>query len=171
MPKPLTEDQFWSKVDKSGECWIWTGAKFPFGYGNVRMNGERYAHRVAWTMARGPIPADLYVLHVCDVPACVNPDHLWLGTKAENNADRKSKGRNGRAVGGLNGRYTHPETTARGERNGFSKLSEADVREIRARRAAGEKLREIAELFGVAKQTVHSIVHGRLWAHVPAVEL
>lgn len=93
--------RFWSKVNKSSipdECWLWTAATIGGGYGQIMgvVNGKRrpvYAHRVSWEMAFGPIPADLYVLHRCDVPLCVNPDHLFLGTQGDNLADARAKGR------------------------------------------------------------------------------
>lgn len=92
--------KFWANVDKSGECWRWLGTPLlTGGYGRLRVDGKATkAHRRAYELAVGPIPAGLFVLHRCDNPICVRPDHLWLGTAADNNADMMRKGRfwNGR---------------------------------------------------------------------------
>ena len=87
-------ERFWAKVDKSGPCWIWTAGRFATGYGCFRLQGKSLkAHRVAYELEVGPIPLGLNVLHRCDVPLCVNPAHLWVGTARENNADMLEKGR------------------------------------------------------------------------------
>ena len=87
--------RFWPKVDKSGACWLWTAAARN-GYGQLRVGARIIqSHRVSWELHHGPIPEGLHVLHTCDNPSCVNPDHLWLGTHGENMADRDAKGRNG----------------------------------------------------------------------------
>jgi hypothetical protein len=93
--------RFWSRVDKRGpdECWLWTGAAFrkskrQMGYGRRAGSGPNtYAHRVAYMLAKGPIPKGKLVMHTCDVPLCCNPAHLLIGTNAENAADRVAKGR------------------------------------------------------------------------------
>jgi hypothetical protein len=88
------EDRFWSRVDKTDGCWLWTGWTSRFGYGRIkRDNRECLTHRVSWELTNGPIPDGMCVLHRCDVPACVRPDHLFLGTKTDNAADRTAKGR------------------------------------------------------------------------------
>jgi hypothetical protein len=95
------EERFWAKVDRGDpdECWTWLAYRRPDGYGSLRMGtlgvdrrNER-AHRLSWTLANGPIPAGLLVLHRCDNPSCVNPAHLFLGTDQDNADDRQSKGR------------------------------------------------------------------------------
>ena len=89
------EDRFWSKVDKTEGCWLWTAAKTVDGYGRFRLDGSpRLAHRVAYSWANGPIPKGLQLDHVCYVPACVNPDHLRLATNAENNQNRQGASSN-----------------------------------------------------------------------------
>ncbi len=94
-PKPL-EERFWAKVRKSDGCWEWTGAANRQGYGRIalgRASGPRRAHRIAWELTHGPVPDGLWVLHHCDNPPCVRPDHLWLGTRADNARDCRLKGR------------------------------------------------------------------------------
>jgi hypothetical protein len=92
--RPLAE-RFWEKVDKSGECWLWTGALASNGYGRITpVTGvSAGAHRVSYELHNGPIPKGMMVMHSCDVPSCVNPDHLSLGTAKDNMADMWTKGR------------------------------------------------------------------------------
>lgn len=94
-------DWFWERVDRSGECWVWTGSRSPEGYGKiVRMSPDApsvvlsgRAHRLSYLFEYGPIPADLSVCHRCDNPSCVRPSHLFLGTAKDNAVDMASKGR------------------------------------------------------------------------------
>lgn len=149
--------RFWSKVDRSGQCWEWTAARNPAGYGQFRVallgskTQMQQAHRVAWVMACSDIPKGLHVCHHCDNPGCVRPEHLFLGTDADNCADMIRKGRKHIAVGA-----EHPR----------SKLSEAQVREILAMRRLGIPLREIAAIFGVSNQLVSAIATGIRWKHL-----
>lgn len=95
MTRPLA-DRFWEKVQRTEDgCWPWTGATYPFGYGAIGRGHMRVeaAHRVSWELHHGPIPAGLKVLHRCDNPPCVNPEHLFLGTQADNMRDKQLKGR------------------------------------------------------------------------------
>lgn len=92
---PATPEQrFWARVHKGERCWIWTGAKHIRGYGaSAVIMGDTRAHRISWLLTRGPIPRGLGVLHKCDTPLCVNPDHLYLGDQKQNVADAVSRGR------------------------------------------------------------------------------
>lgn len=87
-------DRFWSKVDKSGDCWEWTACRTRAGYGQFKSDGRLHrAHRLAWALTNGPIPEGKHVLHRCDNPGCVNPDHLFLGSHQDNMDDMSNKGR------------------------------------------------------------------------------
>ena len=155
-PRPVAE-RFWEKVLKAdGDgCWMWKAMRSPkSGYGlfAVRFHPTRYvvAHRIAYALANGEFPAELDVLHKCDNPTCVRPDHLFLGTQADNNRDMKAKGR-----------------AARGTAHFRAKLDPAKVVDIRRRRRAGETLKSIANRLGVSPETVSAVVTGRTWSHVP----
>lgn len=92
---PLAE-RFWAKVRKTESCWLWTGCANNKGYALIRPSGtepKKLVHRISYIMAYGPISDAVCVLHRCDTPLCVRPDHLFLGTKADNNQDMKTKGR------------------------------------------------------------------------------
>lgn len=126
-------------------CWLWTGAVDAKGYGLLQVDdASRRAHRLAWELHRGPIPASLHVLHKCDVPSCVNPDHLFLGTNDDNVADKVAKRRQAR---------------------GHGKLTEQAVIQIIALRGSGRRTRDIGADYGIAASTVSNIWHGRIWGH------
>lgn len=179
-----TEARFWAKVDRSGECWVWTGYRDAGGYGRFRFKGApKRAHRVLWLLTNGAIPDGLHVLHSCDNPPCVNPAHLRLGTNNDNRADMVSKGRQACgdrhmsrtrpecvARGERHPSRTHPEKLARGEAVGGAKLTADDVREIR-RRAAAETQLAIGRAFGISRSNVSDIIHRVTWAHVVDAEL
>lgn len=153
IPTPAADAAcFWAKVDRSGgpdACWLWIGRIGLQGYGTVCRNYKSgLAHRKAWVLTNGPIPAGLFVCHHCDVRPCVNPGHLFLGTPADNMRDAALKGR-----------------SASGERGGTSKLTLAQVNDIRAALKAGERHRSIAVRFGVHCGTIASISSGRSWRH------
>ena len=146
------EERFWSKVDRSGECWEWAASRYPKGYGRFRVAGRtQYAHRVAWELTHGPIPHGMFVCHRCDNPGCVNPDHLFLGTPADNMRDMREKGR------GFTPRLV-------GETHHQAKLTEADVVAIRADPRTQVV---IAADYGVTQRNVSAIKRREAWAHIP----
>jgi hypothetical protein len=157
---------FMGYVRKESDCWIWTGSLDHDGYGRFWLNSKTIqAHRVAYLLFCGEIDTGLWVLHSCDNPPCVKPDHLFLGTHQDNMDDKSMKGR--QATGLRNGRYTHPESCVEGVRNGRSSLTEKDVLAIRSRYASGELVyRELACLFDVSIATVARIINREHWTHI-----
>jgi hypothetical protein len=147
------EERFWAKVEKTPSCWNWTGSRNKKGYGRFGLSHTKHgepaivltAPRVAWTLTNGLIPDGQCVLHKCDNPACVNPEHLWLGTRLDNNRDTIAKGRQGRPS---------------------AKLTIEQVQEIRKRYAQGENQTSLGRQFGVTNITVHMIVHRKRWKDV-----
>jgi len=148
-------ERFWAKADRGSgpdACWEWEGCRGANGYGRVRFDGASHnANRVSWVIRNGPIPAGMHVCHHCDNPGCVNPDHLFLGTPADNAADRDAKGRGG---------------AARGEHAGHAKLDEFSVRVIRRLHKRGIQKRVLGRVFGVHETTVHYICVRKTWRHV-----
>lgn len=157
-------------------CWWWAAAYDRDGYGLITVVGPRRlkkAHRVAWELYRGAIPAGLCVLHACDADrapgdtsyrACVNPAHLFLGSNQENIADRDSKGR--QAAGDRSGPRRYPESYPRGEAHGGAKITAAVAAAIKQSHCRGTAIRALAREFGLARSTIKKIVTGKTWRHV-----
>ena len=144
----------WGSVDKSDGCWVWTAGTDDDGYGVVHVQGKRFkAHRHFYSILVGDIEKGKILLHSCDNPPCVRPDHLNPGTHAQNMAEMYARGR---------GRKS------RGEEHWAAKLTDAKVVEIRRRWSDGERQVDLAAEFGVAQQIISQVVNRKLWAHVPA---
>lgn len=142
---------FWSKVDKSPhpkDCWIWIAGRDKDGYGIFQIEGSAVkAHRLSYQLANGSFDRKLLVLHSCDNPSCVNPDHLSLGSSLDNARDRSIKHR-----------------SAFGERSPLHKLTWSQVIDIRARYATGLIMQKtLAEEYGVHRDTISRIVCNEHW--------
>jgi hypothetical protein len=135
-------------VNHETGCWIWQRARSVHGYGAVGVGLKVWrAHRVAYEAWVGPIPQGMAVLHACDNPPCINPDHLVVGTKAQNSADMVRKGR-----------------SASGERHSQATLTTAQVHEIRRLWGQGRLSQvEIGRRFGVRGSTISRILSGKRW--------
>lgn len=183
-PRTPLETRFWIKVDKSGgedACWFWTGNKNRGGYGKFRDadSGKSVpAHRVALQLNGVNVPSGRFVLHHCDTPSCVRPDHLYVGDHASNMADRQRRGRQAqgsaliaacapnRARGDRAGARLHPERLARGSRHGKSKLTEQGAAHARWMRSRGYTLKAIARYLKVDPTTIGRICRFEAWRHV-----
>jgi hypothetical protein len=154
------KERFWGLVNKNGpviradlgRCWIWIGQPNRWGYGVFAVNrrSRTVAHRVAWTLTHGTIADDLFALHKCDNRLCVRPDHLFIGTQADNAADMKSKDRQ-----------------ARGSRVGGAKLTESTVRQIRAHvKDHPDEFEAAARELGVHPDTIKLVVRRKTWRHI-----
>lgn len=145
------KERFLNKVNKTETCWNWTGAGFSNGYGQFRekFNPTGLAHRASWKIFKGEIPDGLCVLHHCDNRLCVNPDHLFLGTKHDNSQDMISKGRH-----------------LFGQRQWASKLTPENVHEIRSLFKDGVSQKELSKKFGVAWSTISKITRAKRWKHL-----
>jgi len=141
MKRPITTlERFWRKVDKSGEHWLWTARIDDWGYGRIEINRvNECAHRIAWLLTNGEIPKGMCVCHKCDITSCVRPEHLFLGTDQDNTDDKWRKGR------------------------AHTKLTDKEVKEIIVKLRIGYTQSTIAEIYGVAQQTVSEINTGRAW--------
>ena len=164
----LTDRQlrlFWKKVTKQETgCWLWNAATSEFGHGSfgIKTGRSTYAHRVSYQIHHGPISLSICVLHNCpggDNPRCVNPAHLWLGTRADNNRDCRRKGR-----------ARHPSfkkdplRCVRGERIHTSKLTSKTVIEIREKYSTGNFLQsDLAKEFNVSNAAISAIITKRNW--------
>ncbi len=138
-------DRFARHVDKSGGCWIWTASRNARGYGYF---DHGYAHRFSYTTFVEAIPAGAMVLHRCDNPPCVRPDHLFVGDAADNARDRDSKGR---------------ANTPKGATHGMAKLTPRQAWAIRVCATLGDSTMMIARWFGISEAQVSRIRNGSRW--------
>jgi hypothetical protein len=146
--RPVAE-RLWERVKKTESCWVWQGQTVTGGYGVIRDRGRKVlVHRQSWEMANGQIPPGIEVCHRCDNPPCCRPDHLFLGTPAENSADKVLKGRQ-----------------AYGERHGKARLTESDAIDIITLRAFGARDKDLGPAFGISKNTA-SQVGKRIWKYL-----
>lgn len=135
--------RFLSHVEVKNQCWLWTGGKNGFGYGKTNKDSvEIAAHRLSYELFIGAIEKGKLVCHSCDVPPCVNPNHLWIGTTQENKQDQLKKNRGGK------------------------KLKESDVIEIRRLYESGMGSQKISYLFNVTCSTISNIIKRRIWKHI-----
>ena len=151
---------FYLKINDLNSCWIWSGPKIKTGYGVIgyRENGNRqriYAHRLSWILSHGEIVPGIQVLHHCDNPPCCNPEHLFLGTQADNMHDMK-----------LKGRRMGVETMPRGTEHYRTTLLDENIVDIRRRAKIGESLSIIARDFGLTTGAIWRIVKRQNWKHI-----
>lgn len=145
------ESRFWLKVQKTESCWLWIGTRNRGGYGVIKENKRpKLAHRISLRIHGVTIPPGLFVLHRCDNPRCVRPDHLFIGTQADNLADMDAKGR----------RVIYDR---HGELNSFAKLTVSQVRFIRT---SQKSQRVLAREMGLCKSTIGNIRRRDNWRHV-----
>ena|ERR1700686_307593 len=142
------EQRFWDGFvgEPNSGCWLWMGTVTANGYGQIREDYAQpsprlYVHRVSWGLHKGPIPNGLHVLHKCDTPACCNPAHLFLGTMADNTADKVAKGRQ-----------------SRGSAHYLAKFTPVQIAAIRR---SSKQQADIARQYGVAPSTICEIKHGK----------
>lgn len=139
-------------INAARGCWDWVGSKDMDGYGRIRIEKKlRGAHRVSFAIHIGPIPDDMCVCHTCDNPGCINPEHLFLGTNADNTYDRNAKGRTARQTGASNGQ---------------SKITDDDVIAIRAVKARWGVNTRLAAQYGVSQPLISQIRAGKRWSHL-----
>lgn len=151
------QERFWKYVRKTRTCWLWVGSKNARGYGQMglgrRSDGTALSHRISWMIHRGCIPKGMLVCHKCDVPACVNPNHLFLGTDAINTADMRAKGRG--KLPPVSFAPNHPFC-----------IGEMAAKKVIALRSKGLSYRKIAERAGCSASTVCNIVNSRTWVRL-----
>jgi len=168
--------------DSIGDCWVWIRGMTRGNYGNLcpKKGKVLRAHRASYAAFNGDISPKLEVCHKCDNPSCVNPDHLFLGTRQENAKDMVAKGRSCAGEknwakmnpekmirGDDHWTRTNPEKILRGENSVLSKLTAPDVIEMRRLRKKGVRMRVLADMFGINIGTVSKIILRQRWAHLP----
>ncbi len=156
-PKENFEDKFWDKVEKTRSCWLWAASKFKQGYGQIKRDGKNlYAHRASYELHFGEIPEGKLVCHHCDVKLCVNPLHLFLGTWKDNVQDMIKKGR---------------RADTRGDLNGMSKLSGAEILKVVSKVSSGKMSQnEASAVYGLSQGTISAILCGKKWNSVTGIK-
>jgi hypothetical protein len=153
-------------VCEAKSCWNWNGHGIG-GYGRIRIAGLMIlTHRVAYFIATGKDPGEMKVCHTCDNPKCCNPSHLFLGTQVDNVADCIRKGRLRRSSGDRHMSKTHPETLRRGENHPDAKVTESDVREIRAIPYKHGLYQQLSHQYGINPSAIKAIRDRKTWKHV-----
>lgn len=143
-------ESFWRRVEKTPTCWLWTARRRGYGYGYMTVNyRNESAHRISYRLCVGLIPTGVSVLHHCDVPTCVRPEHLYLGSPKDNGRDKASRGR-----------------SLAGEQNPNARLKRSSVLEILQASLEGVTQPMLAKKHGVGKTTIWNILHGRAWKSV-----
>lgn len=168
-------ERFWAKVKRTDACWLWVRGRNAHGYGiasNGKKSGLILAHRLSYELTYGPIPTGLHVCHHCDNPPCVRPDHLFLGTDADNVADMMRKGRYGpprsQPKGAESWSRNHLDRLARGQGHGCARLTDEQVMELRRLRIQdGLTLTQLTEMFAISKSQAFRIVRRQSWTHLP----
>lgn len=144
-------ERFFRYVKKGEECWEWIGGKDPNGYGRMNVEGRpTLVHRISYRIHRGSIPDGMVICHKCDNPSCVNPDHLFVGSQADNIADMHNKGRTRKR--GL-----------KGESHANSKLTEDAVRSIRV---SAESATALSRKYNVSRAVIHDVRERKTWKHI-----
>ena len=148
----MTEQRFWSKVNKTESCWLWTAGIFSNGYGQYKNKGKMLkAHRYSYELHKGKIAEGLLIRHTCDVRSCVNPNHLLVGTQQDNINDMIERNRH---------RY------AKGESCHNAILTKDDVIEIRIFREFGFTQQELGKMYGVVRETIKNVLLKKTWSHI-----
>lgn len=157
-------ERFWANIKKTDSCWLWTAGE-RHGYGTIRINSKRRerVHRFSWTLANGPIPDGLGVLHKCDVTLCVRPSHLFVGTQADNIADMIQKGRQRKAISARRRRH---DSYPRGSDASIAKLTDDQVVAIRRLKADGLSYAAIGRKYGVVPSNISLICRRMTWKHI-----
>lgn len=163
-PETLRERLLRQREFDTTECWNWTGQRTQSGYGVTSWNGKHVrAHRASYAVFIGTIEPGMLVCHRCDNPLCINPDHLFIGSPADNVRDMKDKGRGKHANGLAAARLKSPK----GEQHWRAVLTETDVLQLRELKRQGATIRELSQRFNVSKFAAQAASVGTTWSHLP----